>query len=87
VLQQLGDFTGALERLQVALELEASQQDAFNRMTILFNIANVHNKAGDFDQALAYYGDSLAVCLGQAASAAASSCGMARCWGSPPVFP
>jgi tetratricopeptide (TPR) repeat protein len=48
VLLQLGDFTGALERLQLALDIEASQQDAFNRMTILFNIANVHNKTGEF---------------------------------------
>jgi len=63
ILQHLGDFKGALERLQEALQLEESQQDASNRMTILLNIANVYNKSGDLDQALTYYQDALAVCL------------------------
>ncbi|HKT36004.1 MAG TPA: tetratricopeptide repeat protein, partial [Nitrospira sp.] len=63
VLQQLGDFDGALKRLEHALALEARERDPFNRMTILFNIANLHNKAGDFSTALAYYRDSLAVCV------------------------
>ena len=62
VLQSLDDLDGALAKLKDALTLEAAG-DPFNRMTIFYNIANIHSKQSRYDEALRYYEEALRPCI------------------------
>lgn len=62
VLQSLDDMDGALAKLTEALALEAAG-DPFNRMTIFYNIGNIHSKLSQYDEALTYYEEALRPCL------------------------
>ena len=62
VLQSLDDMEGALAKLKEALTLEAAG-DPFNRMTIFYNIANIHSKLSRYDEALTYYEEALRPCI------------------------
>jgi len=62
VLQSLDDMEGALAKLKQALTLEAAG-DPFHRMTIFYNIANIHSKLAQYDEALIYYEEALRPCI------------------------
>ena len=62
VLQSLDDMEGALAKLTEALTLEAAG-DAFHRMTIFYNIGNIHSKLFQYDEALKYYEEALRPCI------------------------
>ena len=62
VLQSLDDLEGALAKLKDALTLEAAD-DPFHRMTIFYNIGNIHSKLSQYDEALTYYEEALRPCL------------------------
>ncbi len=62
VLQSLGDMEGALQKLNEALQLEASG-DPFHAMTIFYNIANIHSKVARYTEALHYYEKALQPCI------------------------
>lgn len=62
VLQSLDDMEGALEKLTQALDLEV-HDDAFSRMTIFYNIGNIHSKLSRYDDALEYYKEALGPCI------------------------
>ncbi len=62
VLQSLDDTKGALAKLTEALTLDAAG-DPFHRMTIFYNIANIHSKQSRYDEALTYYEEALRPCM------------------------
>ena len=62
VLQSLDDMDGALAKLTEALSLEAAG-DPFHRMTIFYNIGNIHSKQSQYDEALKYYEEALRPCI------------------------
>ena len=62
VLQSLDDMEGALAKLTEALALDAAS-DPFHRMTIFYNIGNIHSKLSQYDEALKYYEEALRPCI------------------------
>jgi tetratricopeptide (TPR) repeat protein/class 3 adenylate cyclase len=62
VLQSLDDMEGALAKLTEALTVEAAG-DPFHRMTIFYNIGNIHSKLSQYDEALKYYEEALRPCV------------------------
>lgn len=62
VLQSLDDMEGELEKLTQALDLEV-HDDAFSRMTIFYNIGNIHSTLSRYDDALEYYKEALGPCI------------------------
>ena len=62
VLQGLEDMEGALAKLTEALTVEAAS-DPFQRMTIFYNIGNIHSKLSQYDKALTYYEEALRPCI------------------------
>jgi tetratricopeptide (TPR) repeat protein len=62
VLQSLDDMEGALAKLTEALTIEAAG-DPFHRMTIFYNIGNIHSKLSQYDEALKYYEEALRPCV------------------------
>ena len=58
VLQSLDDMEGALAKLTEALTIEEAS-DPFQRMTIFYNIGNIHSKRSQYEEALKYYEEAL----------------------------